>query len=137
MGREVLPFCTGCSHSIFSAHTHTIYFHEANVKNKMKFLKKPYSSLFRNDLTSSTTNSYTIHLMEVQFHNAIKWIQLFKNKHYHYLWGLDLVETFFLIEVSPVSWSYRVHWLHLCRGVRPPLLTSILDILSNVMVRLQ
>ena len=37
----------------------------------------------------------------------------------------------------PVSWSYRIHWLHLCRGVRPSL-TSVLDMtLNNLMVRFQ
>ena len=38
----------------------------------------------------------------------------------------------------PVSWGYRIHWLHLCRGVRPPPLTSVLDrTLINLMVRFQ
>ena len=37
----------------------------------------------------------------------------------------------------PVSWGCRIHWLHLCRGVRPPL-TSVLDMtLNNLMVRFQ
>ena len=37
----------------------------------------------------------------------------------------------------PVSWGSRIHWLHLCRGVRPPL-TSVLDMtLNNLMVRFQ
>ena len=26
-----------------------------------------------------------------------------------------------LYEDCPVSWGCRIHWLHLCRGVRPPL----------------
>ena len=38
---------------------------------------------------------------------------------------------------GPVSWGYRIHWLHLCRGVRPPP-TSVLDMtLNNLMVRFQ
>ena len=37
----------------------------------------------------------------------------------------------------PVSWGCRIHWLHLCRGVRTPL-TSVLDMtLNNLMVRFQ
>ena len=37
----------------------------------------------------------------------------------------------------PVSWGCRIHWLHLCRGVRPPP-TSVLDMtLNNLMVRFQ
>ena len=37
----------------------------------------------------------------------------------------------------PVSWGCRIHWLYLCRGVRPPL-TSVLDMtLNNLMVRFQ
>ena len=36
----------------------------------------------------------------------------------------------------PVGWGCRIHWLHLCRGVRP-LPMSILDMtLNNQMVRL-
>ena len=32
----------------------------------------------------------------------------------------------------------RIHWLHLCRGVRPPPITSVLDMtLNNLMVRFQ
>ena len=39
--------------------------------------------------------------------------------------------------LCPVSWGCRIHWLHLCRGVRPPL-TSVLDMtLNNLMVRFQ
>ena len=33
--------------------------------------------------------------------------------------------------VSPVSWGSNKCWLHLCRGVRPPTLTSVLDITLN------
>ena len=41
------------------------------------------------------------------------------------------------LSTYPVSWGCRIHWLHLCRGVRPPL-TSILDrTLNNLMVRFQ
>ena len=37
----------------------------------------------------------------------------------------------------PVSWGCRIHWLHLCRGVRPTL-KSVLDMtLNNLMVRFQ
>ena len=37
----------------------------------------------------------------------------------------------------PVSWGCRIHWLHLCRGVRPHQ-TSVLDMtLNNLMVRFQ
>ena len=49
--------------------------------------------------------------------------------HYHIL----LTKMFY----CPVSWGCRIHWLHLCRGVRPHL-TSILDMtLNNLMVRFQ
>ena len=41
------------------------------------------------------------------------------------------------IIACPVSWGCRIHWLHLCRGVRPPI-TSVLDMtLNNLMVRFQ
>ena len=37
----------------------------------------------------------------------------------------------------PVTWGCRIHWLHLCRGVKPPL-KSVLDMsLNNLMVRFQ
>ena len=40
-------------------------------------------------------------------------------------------------EDCPVGWDCRIHWLHLCRGVRP-LPTSVLDMtLNNLMVRFQ
>ena len=39
--------------------------------------------------------------------------------------------------LCPVSWGCRIHWLQLCRGVRPPP-TSVLDMtLNNLMVRFQ
>ena len=38
----------------------------------------------------------------------------------------------------PVGWGCRIHQLHLCRGVRPPSLMSVLDrTLNNLMARLQ
>ena len=38
----------------------------------------------------------------------------------------------------PVGWGCRIHWLHFCRGVRHPHLTSVLDMtLNNLMVRFQ
>ena len=58
-----------------------------------------------------------------------------------------ILSTFFLVYLSKmvskqfsclVSWGCRIHWLHLCRGVRPPPLTSVLDMtLNNLMVRFQ
>ena len=40
--------------------------------------------------------------------------------------------------ICPVSWGCRIHWLHLCRGVRPPPITSVLDMtLNNLMLRFQ
>ena len=37
----------------------------------------------------------------------------------------------------PVGWGCRIHWLHLCRGIRSTL-TSVLDMtLNNLMVRFQ
>ena len=40
--------------------------------------------------------------------------------------------------VCPVGWGCRIHRLLLCRGVRPPPLTSVLDMtLNNLMVRFQ
>ena len=56
-------------------------------------------------------------------------------------WIVRLCTLTFVQPISyfnwPVSWGCRIHWLHFCRGVRPPL-TSVLDmILNNLMVRLQ
>ena len=43
-----------------------------------------------------------------------------------------------LVRPCPVGWGCRIHWLHLCRGVRPPPQTSVLDMtLNNLMVRFQ
>ena len=43
----------------------------------------------------------------------------------------------YFISFCPVSWGCRIHRLHLCRGVIPPL-TSVLDMtLNNLMVRFQ
>ena len=30
-----------------------------------------------------------------------------------------LIPIYFHIYICPVSWGCRIHWLHLCRGVRP------------------
>ena len=39
--------------------------------------------------------------------------------------------------VCPVGWGWRIHWLHLCRGVRPTPM-SVLDMtIKNLMVRLK
>ena len=39
---------------------------------------------------------------------------------------------------GPVVWDCRIHRLHLCRRIRPPPTTSVLDmILNNLIVRLQ
>ena len=38
-------------------------------------------------------------------------------------WGLNKLQHIdpqFLCLYCPVSWGCRIHWLHLCRGVRPP-----------------
>ena len=45
---------------------------------------------------------------------------------YHFIWILANY-----IGYSPVSWSCRIHWLHLCRGVRLPLPASVLDMTLN------
>ena len=40
-----------------------------------------------------------------------------------------------LTKHCPVGWGCRIHWLHLCRGIRSPL-TSVLDMtLNNLMLR--
>ena len=36
--------------------------------------------------------------------------------------------------VSPVGWGYRIHWLHLCRGVSLPLPMSVLDLALNNLI---
>ena len=42
------------------------------------------------------------------------------------------------IHYCQVGWGCRIHWQQLCRGVRPPLPMSALDLtLNNLMVRLQ
>ena len=33
----------------------------------------------------------------------------------HYLW-IDQLQSIY----CPVGWGYRIHWLHLCKAVRPP-----------------
>ena len=41
-------------------------------------------------------------------------------------------------ESCPISWGCRIHWLHLCRWVRAPLTTSVLNMtLNNQMMKLQ
>ena len=56
----------------------------------------------------------------------------------NFMWYFVHFETVHYPALScPVSWDCRIHWLHLCRGVRPPL-TSVLDMtLNNLMVRFQ
>ena len=40
--------------------------------------------------------------------------------------------------ICPVSWGCKIHWLHLCRGVRLPPPTSVLDMtLNSLMGRFQ
>ena len=87
-------------------------------------------------------------------HNNNKWSLLDKNKYLkpcdnlYYLRILENIELYgcrniiciireYLKTYCPVSWGCRIHWLHLCRGVRPPL-TSVMDMaLNNLMVRFQ
>ena len=46
------------------------------------------------------------------------------------------IQSLHIPRFCPVVWDCRIHWLHLCRGVRPPPLTSVLDMtLNNLMVR--
>ena len=39
-------------------------------------------------------------------------------------WSKDWCNDWFIVSFTrslcPVSWGCRIHWLHLCRGVRPP-----------------
>ena len=37
----------------------------------------------------------------------------------------------------PVGWGCKIHWLHLCRGVRPPLTSVLYMTLNNLIVRFQ
>ena len=43
----------------------------------------------------------------------------------------------YLLLTCPVGLGCRIHWLHFCREVRPPPITSVLDMtLNNLMVEL-
>ena len=58
--------------------------------------------------------------------------------HCHYCWVYSDLEWSVPIFGYPVGWSGRIHRLYLCRGVRPPHITSVLDMtLNNLMVRFQ
>ena len=47
------------------------------------------------------------------------------------------IMTFTLKIICPVSWGCRIHWLHLCRGVRPRPNECPDMTLNNLMVRFQ
>ena len=72
-------------------------------------------------------------------YQAIKfWNHLKRNK----LWYQPLYYPDIIVQhissTFPVGWGWRIHWLHLCRGVRPPNQTSVLDMtLNNLMVKFQ
>ena len=52
-------------------------------------------------------------------------------------WQATYIVLHFKSHICLVSWGWRIHRLHLCRGVRPPPM-SVLDItLNNLMVRFQ
>ena len=38
------------------------------------------------------------------------------------------------IDLCPVEWGCRIHWLHLCRGIGPPPMSVLDMILNNLMV---
>ena len=92
---------------------------------------------------------YFIHVVN-QYNLFTLYIVIFFNFSLHWrYWTSVFVFHFVLIPLAktwiyffspppcPVSWGWRIHWLHLCRGVRHPL-TSVLDMtLNNLMVRLQ
>ena len=75
----------------------------------------------------------------------LTWWLLFENilKQHISLWyTLIRVSITFICKTNnnncPVSWGYRIHWLHLCKGVRPPpKRVSWYMTLNNLMVRLQ
>ena len=51
-------------------------------------------------------------------------------KHATFSWFLNWS---FISSVScPVGWGCRIHWLHFCRGVRPPM--SVLDLTLNILM---
>ena len=63
--------------------------------------------------------------------SATHWICLYSTGHglrihdFRPTWSYLIVEVFvtlvkFLEPFGPVGWGYRIHWLHLCRGVRLP-----------------
>ena len=61
----------------------------------------------------------------------------FEHKRYFYIFDKISNSSLTQINHCPVGWGCRIHRLHLCRGVRPPL-TSVLDMtLNNLMVRFQ
>ena len=56
----------------------------------------------------------------------------------HLSFMLFLFCLFFLPPSNPVSWGYRIHWLHLCKMVRPPTQMSVLIMtLNHLMMRFQ
>ena len=39
---------------------------------------------------------------------------------FNLFYSFIIIDTVALISDCPVGWGWRIHWLHLCRGVRPP-----------------
>ena len=70
---------------------------------------------------------YEIHVMLFNCNlclHQVKWFQLLQSSISTQLnsfnnWYLTLV-ILFIKYFCPVGWDCRIHWLHLCRGIRPP-----------------
>ena len=78
-------------------------------------------------LTSFLTQ---LSLVNINYQKRLKFHKLLQ------LVTFDNLKSFHFV-FCPVTWGCRIHWLPLCRGVRPPP-TSVLDMtLNNLMVRFQ
>ena len=93
----------------------------------------------------SATCGRFVSLLEIHFYNmSLLTIKLKWNIHMKLAVATACkISLFFHVILHNTSfclfgWSCRIHWLHLCRGVRPPRPTSVLDMtLNNLMVRLK
>ena len=78
-----------------------------NMGNSVPFLWKKKKTLNRN-------NKRLIHSFTLMFKIKIK------KKHLMYVFSQPLPNEL----DNPVNWGCRIHWLHLCKGVRPPTPTN-------------
>ena len=70
--------------------------------------------------------------------NRLNW-RISEHTYYVLLWSSCIIDYTICQQSCLVGWGCRIHWLHLCRRVRPPPppMSALIMTLNNLMVRFQ